>query len=85
MKSYFPDNMLAWSFYPEDGDDMESLKQKAKTAGLSVSAYVRRLVEYEDTLISEEELLARCKRAQKNYREGKVYVNRSLTDFMTDQ
>jgi hypothetical protein len=29
IKNYLPDRSLAWSFYPEDGDDIRQLKEKA--------------------------------------------------------
>lgn len=63
-------------------DLLAGLKKRAVSAGMNVSAYVRRMVKHEENLMSEDELLARCKRAEKNYREGKVYVNRSFDDFL---
>jgi len=61
---------------------LESLRQKAKRAGMSVSGYVRRLVTHESHLITEDEVLARWKEAKKNYRAGKVKVLRSFNDLM---
>ena len=61
---------------------LKSLKRKAKRKGVSVSYYVRVVLEHEENIISEKELLARCKEAEKNYREGKTKVLRSLTDLL---
>jgi len=60
---------------------LAALKKKAKKRGVSVSYYVRMILDHENDIISEEELLARCKRAEKNYREGKVHTG-SLVQFM---
>ncbi|MBI2635958.1 hypothetical protein HYW84_01395 [Candidatus Peregrinibacteria bacterium] len=58
-----------------------ALKKKAKKRGVTVSYYVRMVLEHESEIISEKELLARCKRAEKNYREGNVCTG-SLLQFM---
>lgn len=63
-------------------DRVAALKKKAKKRGVSVSYYVRMVLEHEESIISEEQLIARCKEAEKNYREGKTKVLRSLTDLM---
>lgn len=62
-------------------DVLASLKRKAKHAGTSVSAYVRRLVVHEEHLISEEELLQKSKKALREYRKGNYKVLKSFEDF----
>lgn len=66
-------------------DLLAGLKKRAISAGMSVSAYVRRIVEHESHLITEGELLARWKRARKNYRAGKVHVFNATDDFCKDK
>ena len=62
-------------------DLLADLKRKARSAGVGVSAYIRKMLEHEQHLVTEDELLARWKRARKNYREGKVHVLHGSDDF----
>lgn len=62
-------------------DLLAGLKKRAISAGMSVSAYVRRIVEHESHLITEDALLARWKRARKNYRAGKVHIFDAADNF----
>jgi hypothetical protein len=63
---------------------LAALKKKAKKRGVSVSYYVRMIVEHEESIISEEELVRRCKEAEKEYRQGRTRVLRSFKDLAGD-
>jgi hypothetical protein len=58
------------------------LLARAKKVGMNVSAYVLYTLELEESLISEDELLARVAEAEKNLAEGKVEELGSLADLM---
>lgn len=60
---------------------LESLKQKARRAGTSVSGYVRRIVAHEENIISEDELFMACKEAEHEYRKGKTRVLRDPSEL----
>ncbi len=62
-------------------DVLMRLKEKARLAGMSVSAYVRRVLAYEEQLITEDELLERSRDAQKNYKKGKVKTLKNVDDL----
>ncbi len=65
-------------------DKLAALKKRAKKRGVSVSYYVRMVLEHEGAIISEEQLLASCKEAEKEYREGKTRVLRSFRELAND-
>jgi hypothetical protein len=66
-------------------ETIADLSRKAKKMGLSVSAYVRRLLEHEELLISEEELAQRAAQAHENYVAGKVEELSSFDDLLSAQ
>lgn len=70
--------VLSLSLRPET---IASLKKKAKRKGVTVSYYVRMVLEHEENIISEDELLEMCKRAEKEYREGRTRVLRSFKEL----
>ncbi|NOS67517.1 MAG: ribbon-helix-helix protein, CopG family [Candidatus Peribacteraceae bacterium] len=60
---------------------LASLKKKAKKRKVSVSYYVRMVLEHENEIISEEQLLAYCKEAEQDYRKGRTYVLKDFKDL----
>ena len=62
-------------------DLLALIRKKAQKAGLSMSAYVRRLIENEDLLISEEEILEMAKEAQADYKAGRYKVWKNHDDI----
>lgn len=63
-------------------DMMASLKKKAGKAGMSVSAYVRRIIIFEEEgLISEDDLQQRAHEAKKSYDGGNVKELQSFKDL----
>lgn len=50
------------------------LKKRAKKAGLTVSAYVLRIVDEDEHLISEEELLEDIRQSEKDFAAGRYTV-----------
>lgn len=64
-------------------DTIKVIKQKTKSRGFdSVSSYVNYLVQADDDLISEEELLAEIKQAEKEEKEGKLLQADSVVDLL---
>jgi len=57
-------------------------KQSSRFGFNSVSEYIRRLIESYDDIISEDELLAYAKQAEKEYRQGKTTKANSLADLL---
>jgi hypothetical protein len=60
----------------------KDIVRRAKKAKTTVSGYILRAVELEKSLISEEELLNKAKRARAEYRAGKTKILRSLEDLI---
>ena len=60
----------------------EEVKKKAKKAGKTISEYILTALGLMDEYISEDELLARVKRAEDNYKKGKTKKLKSLADLM---
>jgi len=59
------------------------IKKRVEERGFStVSGYIQYLLETDDELISAEELLKMVKKAEKDYKKGKVYKLKSLADLM---
>lgn len=58
------------------------LMKRARKAGKTVSGYILSIIELEQQLISEDELLAICERGEKEHREGKTKLLKSLKDLM---
>ena len=71
--------VLSISVSPEE---KKRILARAKKSGRNVSAYILYALEIENDLISEDELLARCKRARENYRNGDTKELSSLADLM---
>lgn len=62
---------------------LEELKQKAKKHGfLSVSEYFRFLGNLDDGLISKQELFKLAKRAERDYKAGKLKKAGSLAELL---
>lgn len=60
----------------------KAIAKRAQKAGKSISAYIVYAVELEQSLISEDELLAMAERAEKDYKNGKTMELKSLADLM---
>jgi len=60
---------------------LKALKKKAKKDGITISAYVLRIIDEEEHMISEEELLEDIRIGEKEFREGKGVVLRSDDDI----
>lgn len=71
--------VLSISVSPEE---KKRILARAKKSGRNVSAYILYALEVENDLISEDELLARCKRARINYKDGDTKELSSLADLM---
>ncbi|MDP4007843.1 MAG: hypothetical protein Q8P68_01495 [Candidatus Peregrinibacteria bacterium] len=63
-------------------DKKKEIERRAKKMGLSISSYVLYTIDLEQKMISEDELLERIKEAEKNYKEGKTKILKSLADLM---
>lgn len=64
---------------------LKRLKKKAKDKKVSVSAYIVRLLEEDEYLISEEELLEDIRQGQEDYKNGKyrsMGPNDKIEDFL---
>jgi len=63
--------------------EVKQLKRRAKARGYtSVSSYVHELLKADTHLISEAELLAAVKEAQKEYDEGRCVTANSIADLL---
>lgn len=60
----------------------KDIVKRAKKAHISISGYILRAVKLEQSLITEDELLARVKTSRKNYKAGKTKILRSLEDLI---
>ncbi len=58
------------------------IRSKAKKKGVSISQLILHLFHLEKDMISEEELLASLKEAEKEHRQGKTRRVHSLRDLM---
>lgn len=59
------------------------IKKRVEERGFStVSGYIQYLLDADDELISAEELLKMSKRAERDYKKGKTYKLKSLSDLM---
>lgn len=54
------------------------MKKRAKKVGKSPGVYISHMVIEDEHMISEEELVERCREAEENYRNGNV---KELTSF----
>ena len=63
-------------------EEKKKILARAKKSGKNVSAYILYALEVENDLISEDELLAIAKRAEKDYRDGNTKELSSLADLM---
>ena len=61
---------------------IDDIVKRAKTAKTTISSYVLRAVQLKQSLVQEDELLARVKRGRKNYKAGKTKILRSLEDLL---
>jgi len=73
MRSILSVSLPAWT--------KKEIEDRAQKTNLSVSAYIIRVVEFEKSLISEDELLKMAKKAEKDYRNGKTKKLKSLMDL----
>lgn len=62
--------------------DVKEIKIRAQKVGKTVSAYILSVVRLEKNLISEDELVEWAKEAQKDYKNKKTKVLKSLKDLM---
>jgi len=62
--------------------EKETLEERAKKARKTVSAYVLDALNLMEQLISEDELVAMAKTAEKNYKKGKTKELKSLADLI---
>lgn len=62
----------------------EEVEERAQKAHKTTSAYVLDALEIVKQMISEEELLARIKEAERNYKKGKTKILKSLKDLIRD-
>lgn len=62
-------------------DKKLEIEKRAQKAGKTVSAYILSIVELEKELISEDELVAMAKEADREYKAGKTKVLKSLKDL----
>lgn len=58
------------------------IERRAKKAGKSISSYIIYAVSLEQNLISEDELVAMSKQAEKDYAQGKAKKLASLADLL---
>lgn len=72
-------SILSLSLPQEQRKELES---RAKKANKTLSAYVLDALAIMKELISEEELLAMAKEAEKDYKKGKTKKLESLADLM---
>jgi Arc/MetJ-type ribon-helix-helix transcriptional regulator len=62
--------------------ELKNIKEKTKKRGFSsVSAYLKRLVQEDEELISVEEVLAAGKRAEQDYKAGKLKPFTPMNDL----
>lgn len=62
--------------------DKEKLLKRAKKAGMTVSSYLKSVLDMEQNMISEDELAKIAKKAQKDYDEGKCVRAKSMADLL---
>lgn len=63
--------------------DVRQIKSLAKKRGYeSISAYIKHLFKEDEDLISEKELLAAVREADKEYAAGKSVKARSIADLL---
>lgn len=60
----------------------EAIEKRAKKARKTVSAYVIDALNIMEQMISEDELAAMAKTAEKNYKKGKTRELKSLADLI---
>lgn len=60
----------------------KEIEARAKKANQSTSTYILRVVELEQSLISEDELVRMANKAEKDYKSGKTKKLHSLADLM---
>jgi hypothetical protein len=63
------------------GEMVSHITKKAKKLGLSISAYMQRLVMHDELLISEDELLEDIRITERERRAGKLHLLRSIDDL----
>ena len=62
---------------------LKEVKTLVKKRGyLSISGYMQNLIEMDKDVISEQELLASIKQAEKEYKEGKTITAKSMADLL---
>lgn len=62
----------------------KEVEKRARIARKSTSRYILDTLEMVDQMISEDELLAMSKEAERNYKLGKTKVLKSLKDLIRD-
>lgn len=62
-------------------DMVASIQAKAKKLGISVSAMMKQIWEFQSTLISEDEILEDCRIAEREKRAGTLRKLRSFNDL----
>lgn len=72
-------SILSVSLPAEKKKDIEA---RAKKANKTMSSYIMYVVELEKNLISEDELITKAKKAEKDYKTGKTKELSSLADLM---
>lgn len=60
----------------------KEIEKRAKQSKKTISAYIIQIVELEKSLISEDELIAKAQKAEKDYKAGKTQKLISLSDLM---
>lgn len=72
--------VLSISLPAQTTKEIKTLSKKRGFA--STSDYIKRLIEMDRDLISEDELLQDIKSAQKEYKTGKALTAKSLADLL---
>lgn len=60
----------------------KELEKRAKASKKTVSGYIVQILELEKSLISEDEIIAKAKKAEKDYKTGKTKKLTGLSDLM---
>ena len=60
---------------------VKAIQKQARAMGLSVSEFMRRIWEFQGSLITEEDLVQRRDEAIMNQRAGRVKILRSFRDL----
>lgn len=61
----------------------KELEKRAKQSNKTVSGYIVQILELEKSLISEDEIIAKAQKAEKDYKTGKTKKLTGLSDLMS--